>query len=166
MAFQTLLNDLKVDRTEKKNLLILGGHSGTGSIAIQIAKYFGCTVTCTVKSGSEEWVNRLGADTVYTNADMDWWDHFQGHDFDAVFDTIGEPDAFEHSKVVLSPQGSFATELPEYLRENSAQLSAWFMQGMVTAGRKIKSVASVGYHNAWANPNHTDLELLRQCIEK
>ena len=35
----------------------------------------------------------------------------------------------------------------------------------MTAGRKIVSVASVGYHNTWANPNFEDLERLRACVE-
>lgn len=35
----------------------------------------------------------------------------------------------------------------------------------MTAGRKIASVASVGYHNAWANVKQADLEALRLLIE-
>ena len=57
---------------DKKQVLILGGHSGTGSIAIQVAKYFGSNVTCTVKAGAEDWAKRLGADTVST--DSQWWE--------------------------------------------------------------------------------------------
>ena len=57
---------------DKKQVLVLGGHTGTGSIAIQVAKYFGSNVTCTVKAGSEDWVKRLGADAVST--DGQWWE--------------------------------------------------------------------------------------------
>jgi NADPH2:quinone reductase len=163
---------------DKKQVLILGGHTGTGSIAIQVAKYFGSNVTCTVKAGAEDWAKRLGADTVST--DGQWWEvreiaflllfssllwqSFKGQGFDAVFDTVGEEEGFEHSKAVLKDKGAFATELPEYLRKN-AGLASWAKQGAVTVGRKIASVASVGYHNAWASVKQQDLEALRLLIE-
>jgi hypothetical protein len=89
---------------------------------------------------------------------------FKGQGFDAVFDTLGEEEAFEHSKAVLKDKGAFATELPEYLRKN-AGLASWAKQGAVTVGRKIASVASVGYHNAWASVKQQDLEALRLLIE-
>ena len=89
---------------------------------------------------------------------------FKGQGFDAVFDTLGEEEAFEHSKAVLKDKGAFATELPEYLRKN-AGLASWAKQGAVTVGRKIASVASVGYHNAWASVKQQDLEALRLLVE-
>ncbi len=81
-----------------------------------------------------------------------------------MFDTLGEEEGFEHSKAVLKDKGAFATELPEYLRKN-AGLASWAKQGAVTVGRKIASVASVGYHNAWASVKQEDLEALRLLIE-
>jgi NADPH:quinone reductase-like Zn-dependent oxidoreductase len=167
VAYQTLVHDLHVDSDgDNKRVLILGGHTGSGSIAIQIAKYFGCTVSCTVEGeGAEEWGRRLGADEVVLASSVEWWNHFKG--FDAVFDTLGEEDGFERAKEVLSENGSFATELPEYLRSNSGALSDWVKQGVVTAGRKIQSLvpAIPQYHNAWAKVSNKDLESLRFLIE-
>lgn len=128
---------------DKKQVLILGGHTGTGSIAIQIAKYFGCQVTATVSAGAEDWARRLGADAVVAHGS--WWEEFGGQGFDAVFDTLGEDEAFERAKLVLKDKviwfvccffhltrvravkGAFATELPEYLRK-SAGVGAWVKQ--------------------------------------
>lgn len=171
VAYQTLVHDLRISTDgERKKVLILGGHTGSGSIGIQIAKYFGCHVSCTVQGeGAEEWARRLGADHVALAQSVSWWVADQAHwgPFDAIFDTLGEEEGFERAKQVLVEGGAFATEQPEYLRNNAAALSAWFKQGAVTAGRKIMSVvpSAPSYYNAWAAVNGRDLEAMRVLIE-
>lgn len=149
IAYQTLVHDLRIDTKDEehpapKRVLITAGHSGVGSIAIQIAKYFGAHVSVTVTAGAEEWVRRLGADEVAVTSQ--WWVHFANADhsrFDAVFDAAGDEDGFAKSKAVLTERGAYATMLPDYLRVNSGALSAWVKTGFSTAGRKIMSLSGV-----------------------
>ncbi|MDQ0207270.1 zinc-binding alcohol dehydrogenase family protein [Alkalicoccobacillus murimartini] len=50
---------------EQKQLLIIGGAGGVGSIAIQLAKWAGLTVTATAsREETSTWVQKMGADSV------------------------------------------------------------------------------------------------------
>lgn len=162
IAYQTLVKDLKIERVDAaaptKRLLVIGGHSDVGSIAVQVAKYFGANVTATVAAGAEEWARRLGCvvvlfavwgiglilrsrrvDDVVTTSS--WWSHWAQPTFDAIFDTLGTEDGFDKAKPLLLPSGVYATVLPDQLRsETQAMISSWFKTGAVTAGRKILGV--------------------------
>ena len=48
----------------KRTVLVLGGSSGTGSIAVQMAKKMGCRVVATCSGKNVELVKKLGADHV------------------------------------------------------------------------------------------------------
>lgn len=168
IAYQTLVYDCQLDQKPidggVKQLLIVGGHTGTGSIAIQIGKYLGAHVTCTVVEGGQDWVRRLGADSVVVSSA--WWEHPYGLKFDAIFDCIGAVDGFEKAKPLLvGDSGVYATIRPDPLREGVGTIGSWLKTGAITAGRKIMSLKGPKYHNAWANPNAADLEKLRVCIE-
>lgn len=53
-----------VDTGRKRSVLILGGSSGTGSVAIQLAKKMGLQVVTTCSERNIEFVKNLGADEV------------------------------------------------------------------------------------------------------
>jgi NADPH:quinone reductase-like Zn-dependent oxidoreductase len=167
IAYQTLVYDCQIDQKPEgrgKRLLIVGGHTGTGSIAIQVGKYFGAHVTCTVIEGAEDWVRRLGADAAVVTSM--WWEHVYEGKFDAVFDCVGEVEGFEKAKAILAgDSGVYATVRPDGLRDDVGSISSWLKTGAVTIGRKILSIKAPKYHNAWANPKSVDLEKLRVLIE-
>lgn len=84
-ALQALRDELGAGHGTR--LFISGGAGGVGTLAIQLAKYFGAEVTTTASARGEALVRRLGADFVidYTR------ENFAGalHDFDAVLDLVG-----------------------------------------------------------------------------
>lgn len=67
-AWEGLFERLGIDHTKKdtnsfKNILIIGGAGGVGSIAIQLAKWAGLNVIATASRGETiDWVKKLGAD--------------------------------------------------------------------------------------------------------
>ncbi|ENQ3107881.1 zinc-binding alcohol dehydrogenase family protein [Bacillus sp. 491mf] len=69
-AWEGLFERLAIDvnnkeKNELKNILIIGGAGGVGSIAIQLAKWAGLNVITTAsRKETREWVERLGADYV------------------------------------------------------------------------------------------------------
>lgn len=69
-AWEALFERLAIDPeaseiSKKSHLLIIGGAGGVGSIAIQLAKWAGLTVTATAsREETSTWVKKLGADNV------------------------------------------------------------------------------------------------------
>lgn len=84
-ALQVITQHMNVQAGQK--VLIHGGAGGIGTIAIQIAKHLGATVTATATGEGMTYVKDLGADEVvdYTNQAFD---EAEGV-YDAVFDTVG-----------------------------------------------------------------------------
>jgi len=67
-AWEALFSRLKIagDIDAGKNILIIGGAGGVGSIAIQLAKVIGKlnVITTASRTESEQWCHKLGADNV------------------------------------------------------------------------------------------------------
>ncbi len=98
-AFQAL-DQLKLKPASK--LLIQGGAGGIGSAAIQYAKHLGTYVATTVREADVAFVKSLGADQVidYQKAKASE----KLHNFDAVFDTVGD-EVYKDSFKVLKKGG-------------------------------------------------------------
>ena len=84
-AVQALEEQMKVKPGQR--VLIHGGAGGVGSFAIQYARYLGCRVATTVRGSQEEFVRRLGADTV-VDFEHEEFDAVL-RDYDAVLDNVG-----------------------------------------------------------------------------
>lgn len=68
-------------------VLVNGAAGAVGSNAVQVAKYFGATVTAVTSAGNADLVSRLGADRVIDYAVCDV--RALGDRFDVVFDAVG-----------------------------------------------------------------------------
>jgi len=108
-----------------QRILILGGTSAVGLIAIQIAKLQGAIVTATTSTKNKDFVRSLGVDRVVTYDTESWdtTDDAQLKNFDFVFDCVGEKDAVNRiikNKVVkLKPDhGRYATIVSHEIGNN------------------------------------------------
>ena len=87
-----------------QNVLIYGASGANGTAAVQLAKYFGATVTGVCSTANLELVKNLGADRVidYTKEDVT----SRGERYDIVFDAVGKSKSSSiQLKQVLAPNG-------------------------------------------------------------
>lgn len=92
-----------------QNVMIYGATGAIGSAAVQLAKYFGASVTAVCNTKNIELVKSLGAEVVidYTKEDFTK----TGQIFDFVFDAVGKT-SFGKCKSILSKNGIYiSTEL-------------------------------------------------------
>jgi alcohol dehydrogenase len=114
-AYQALVEHAELKAGQK--ILIHGGAGGIGSFAIQLAKYVGAQVATTAKASAAAFVKSLGADQVIDYEAQQFAALL--HDFDVVYDTIGD-DTFTKSFKVLRPGGiivSMVAQPDEALQE-------------------------------------------------
>ena len=80
-AWQALVDYIGLNKGQK--ILIHGGAGGSGSVAIQIAKYIDAYVAATVGMKDKDYVKSLGADKMIDYKNQNFETIL--HDFDAVF---------------------------------------------------------------------------------
>ncbi|KFA95516.1 zinc-binding alcohol dehydrogenase family protein [Vibrio sp. ER1A] len=107
-GWEALFDRLRVDPSERKTLLIIGGAGGVGSITTQIAKQLtNLTVIATAsRPETEAWVKEMGADYVANHRNLVESVHELGFEtVDYIFnvaDTVGHWDAMAE---LIAPQG-------------------------------------------------------------
>jgi NADPH:quinone reductase-like Zn-dependent oxidoreductase len=94
----------KGDIKKGNKVMIYGASGDVGSLAVQIAKYFGAIVTGICGTANIDLIKSLGADKIidYMNEDFS-----TGKDlFDVVFDAVGKI-TYKKIKPLLKPDGKF-----------------------------------------------------------
>ena len=165
-ALQALRDELGVGRGTR--LFISGGAGGVGTLAIQLAKYFGAEVTTTASARGEALVRRLGADRVIDYNRENFAEVL--HDFDAVLDLVGGV-TLRDSFRILRPGGRVVSiaGVPEPLTATKDLGSpplitaAFWLMSMGIRRRARKAKAS--YRYLFMHPSGDDLRTLAALVD-
>ncbi|KAG1701938.1 hypothetical protein DVH05_010428 [Phytophthora capsici] len=108
-SWQALVTHGKLQKGQR--VLILGGSSGTGLFAIQIAKALGAEVLATCSHRNVELVKSLGADQVIDYTKEKWSDVVAEHSVDLIYDCGVESQSWNDAaqKVLKEQTGIFVT---------------------------------------------------------
>ncbi|GKT03286.1 zinc-binding alcohol dehydrogenase family protein [Furfurilactobacillus sp. WILCCON 0119] len=149
-----------VNANRGQELLIINGAGGVGSMAIQLAKWAGLTVTATAsRPETIAWVKQLGADRVFNHrenlveqAHAENIDGFDGililHSTDQYFEQAAQlVKAFGHVASIVENQGP----LPLGLLKNKAASFDWeymfaktdYQQDLASQGRELAQIATL-----------------------
>lgn len=108
-AWQSLVEAAEIKRGQ--NVLIHAGAGGVGSMAIQIAKYFGAKVFVTASEKNRAYVTELGADVVIDYTKQNFADALierVPEGMDIVFDTVGD-ETLESSYTTVKKNGTLVS---------------------------------------------------------
>jgi NADPH:quinone reductase-like Zn-dependent oxidoreductase len=139
-----------------QKILIHGGAGGIGSIAIQLAKYLGADVATTVSINDKQFVQELGADQVIDYKTQTFEDLL--HDYDAVFDTVGD-ETYRRSFKVIKKGGIIVSMLdqPDSELMNQYGVKAIFQFTQADRERLTKLTQWVDENNIRVNVEKTFL---------
>ena len=138
-AWQALVTKGNINRGDK--VLIHAGSGGVGTLAIQIAKYFGAEVTTTTSSKNKDLVKSLGADLVIDYTTQSFENELSNYDL--VIDAIGG-DTLTKSFKVLKKGGrlvSIKGQDTENLAKEYGVNFEWFF--MSPDGEILTEIASL-----------------------
>lgn len=138
-AWQALVTKGNINRGDK--VLIHAGSGGVGTLAIQIAKYFGGEVTTTTSSKNKDLVKSLGADLVIDYTTQSFENELSNYDL--VIDAIGG-DTLTKSFKVLKKGGrlvSIKGQDTENLAKEYGVNFEWFF--MSPDGEMLTEIASL-----------------------
>ena len=136
-------------------VLVMGGRSGVGTIAIQIAKLFGCDVVTTVGSDDqEERCRGLGADYVVNHRKEDWFkkvrEYTQKRGVDVVFEHIGKTH-FPQEIMLLKMGGTLVTSGATTGYDSQIDLRFLFFKGTNLLGATQGTAAEVQALLQWVS---------------
>jgi len=108
-AYEALFHNLNIDKGSR--LLILGGSTAVGYLAIQLAKSKGAWVATTCSTRTRDYVAKLKPDRIINYQEQEWDKLDDLKDLDAIFDTVGEERFFTRAREnrVVKKDGRFAT---------------------------------------------------------
>lgn len=144
----SLLAKANIQRGQK--VLINGASGGIGSMAVQLAKYYGAEVTGVCSAPRLEFVKSLGADKVidYTREDFTQ----NGETYDLIFDILGRS-TFLRVRRSLKPNGI-------YLLSSFKMKALLDMLWTSLTGSKQKIIC------AFANETPESLTLVKKLVEE
>jgi NADPH:quinone reductase-like Zn-dependent oxidoreductase len=92
------------DLRQGQSILIYGASGSIGTAAVQLARYFGATVTAVCSTKHVKLVRALGADAVVDYTQEDFTKN--GHTYDVIFDAVGKT-SFRRCRRSLKPGGIY-----------------------------------------------------------
>jgi len=121
---------LKKGKIDKGQHVLINGASGSvGSFAVQLAKYYGATVTGVCSTSNIALVKALGADRVIDYIKEDFTANH--NTFDLILDAVGKS-SFSKCKNVLKPTGSYVSTA-----FNIPLLLQMVASGAIPGGKKV-----------------------------
>ena len=135
-----------------QKVLINGAGGGSGSFAVQLAKYYGAEVTAVDNTGKLDFMRSLGADHVidYTREDFTK----NGKQYDLILDVVAHRSVFAYPRA-LRPNGSyFAVGGSVATFFQILLLGPWIKR---TTGKKIRILA--------VQPNRNDLVFITELCK-
>jgi len=138
----------KASIRDGQTVLINGAGGSIGSMAIQLAKYFGAEVTAVDSTEKLDFLRTIGADHVidYTREDFT----SAGDTYDIIFDVVGKS-SFSRCVESLKPDGFYLLGNPRFLP---------ILRALWTSKTSDKTVVF-----AFADPHREDLDFLRGLVE-
>ena len=135
-----------------QKVLIYGASGSVGTAAVQLAKYYGTTVTGVCSTTNLDMVKSLGADHVIDYTQEDFTKN--GQAYDIIYDTVGKR-SFAECKDSLTDEGTYLTTVPT---------PGIMLQVLWPAksGKKVRFMAA-GLRSA--SEKVKDLDFLRELIE-
>ena len=97
------LKDLGRIRTRQR-VLVYGASGGVGTAAVQLARYFGASVSAVCSTANLDLVRSLGAGKVFDYTKEDFTE--SGETYDIIFDTVGKA-SFKRCKPLLKGNGVY-----------------------------------------------------------
>jgi len=102
IALQGLRDKRQIQPGQK--VLINGAGGGTGTFAVQIAKYFGAEVTAVDSTKKLDMLRSIGADHIIDYTQEDFTKN--GQRYDMIFDVVASHSTFDYKRA-LSPRGIY-----------------------------------------------------------
>ncbi len=159
-AWQALFENASLKAGDK--VLINGGSSGVGHLAIQIAKAYGAQVTSVSSTKNIDFCKKLGADYTidYTQEDFTTLDA----KFDIIFDVVSNS-SFKKVKKILKPKGIYigTTPTPRLLIESLLTKQAKFVS--VRPNKKALSDLSRLLEKGWLNVQIDQIYVLEEIVD-
>jgi len=128
---------LKLKKSDK--VLILGGSTATGLIAIQIAKHFIKCSEVIVTSTQERLCKGLGADRVINYKNEEWSKVLGNYNVDAIYDCVGGQDSWDlcRTQHVLKMDGRYATIVGDQMHGEELTVGSILGTGLSLMNRKF-----------------------------
>lgn len=136
-----------------QKVLINGASGAVGTLAVQLAKYFGADVTAVCSTTNVEMVKVLGADQVIDYTQEDFTKN--GQTYDIIFDTVGNS-PFSRCKGSLTENGIYLTTVP------SPVTMLQMLWTSITGGKKV-GIAATGLRPS--NEKTKELIFINKLIE-
>ncbi|KAF1316359.1 Reticulon-4-interacting protein 1, partial [Globisporangium splendens] len=145
-SYQALVHYGKV--TAGSRVLILGGSSGTGIVAVQIAHALGAYVIATTSARNADFVKSLGADETIDYTSQKWVDVLSAHSLDAIYDCGMEPESWNDGaqRVLKTENAHFVT-----------------IGGVASP---IESPIGATYHQIMTKPSGEDLKEISKFVAR
>jgi putative PIG3 family NAD(P)H quinone oxidoreductase len=126
-----------------ETLLVQGGASGVGSMAIQVARVFGARVAATAGSRAKcDFCAQIGCERVFHYKEEDWAEGVRvwsgGRGVDVILDMVGG-DYFPKHLHALAPRGRLVHIAYSRGREVTADLSLIMQKRLIVTGSTLRS---------------------------